>query len=481
MASLTPAAWLSLLERQLAEQQSVIQLPDDYYDGRHRMAFATAKFRQTFGALFKALADNWCPTVVDAAVDRLTIWGFRFGDTEDADTKAWDIWQANNLDAESIVAHTEAGKLGVSYVMVAPPLGDEKYPRITVEHPSQVTVAHAPGDVRQRVAALKKWQDDDGYTYANVYLPEAIYKFRSKEKRAGILAGDEGRNMVQVPGGGTNPLGVVPIIPLYNKRKMLGGGVSDLATAIPLQDAINKELADMLVASEFAAFPQRVLTGVEVPTDENGAPTSATELKAAVGRLWAFENENAKVSEFQAADLNNYVQAITLLLQHLSAQTRTPPHYLLGEIVNVSGDALVAAETGLTKRVERKHTDFSDPWEEAIRLAFKAMDEKAKSQDLNAETIWRPAEMRNEAQVWDAATKMKTVGVPQVAIWEYAGFTPKQIARFKKLKEEEPAPPDPSSMPPTPEMPLASQGTTAPRFPSSPARGAAQAEGDQSR
>jgi hypothetical protein len=456
LAPMTPGAWLTRLEAQLERQQKAIKLPDDYYDGKHRLAFATAKFRQTFGALFTALSSNWCPNVVDAAVDRLAIWGFRFGEDEAADREAWDIWQANNLDSESIVAHTEAGKLGAAYIMVAPAPNGSDYPLITVEHPAQVVVEHASGNVRQRLAALKKWRGEDGYDYAILYLPERIYKFRSKEKkRAGQST--KTRDWIARPDdpGGPNPLGVVPIIPLFNKRKLLGGGVSDLITAIPLQDAINKELADMLVASEFAAFPQRVAMGIEVPTDPStGLPTAAVQLEASIARFWAFEDKDAKIGEFSAADLNNYVTAITMLLQHLSAQTRTPPHYLLGQMVNISGDALAAAETGLTKRVERKQVDYSDAWEEALRLAFKLMSDAERATDLSAETIWKPAAMRSESQIWDAASKMREVGLPYEAIWEYAGMTPRQVARYQKLAGLPEAPPpgstSPLSKPPVP-------------------------------
>ncbi len=445
MAPLTPAAWLARLEAQLERQQRAIKQADDYYDGRHRLAFATARFRQTFGSLFTALQSNWCPGVVDAAVDRLAVQGFRFGDEDKADKEAWDIWQANNLDSESIIAHTEAVKLGAAYIMVAPVPSGGTYPQITIEHPSQVCVEYSAANVQHRLAAFKKWRGEDGYDYAVVYLPDYIHKFKSKEKkRSGQRTRTRDWVLREDDPGGRNPFGVVPIIPLFNKRKLLGGGVSDLETAIPLQDAINKELADMLVASEFAAFPQRVAMGIEVPKDPaTGLPTAAVQLEASIARFWAFEDKDARIGEFKAADLDNYVKAIAMLLQHLSAQTRTPPHYLLGQMVNISGDALVAAETGLTMRVTRKHIDFSDPWEEAMRLAFKAKEDAARAGDLGAETIWKPAAMRTEAQVWDAASKMKECGVPDVVIWEHADFSPRQIERMQRLKAEEPPEPAP--------------------------------------
>ena len=430
MPPLTPADWLARLEARLHAQQDAIQLYEDYYAGRHRLSFATYKFRQSFGNLFRAFSDNWCRTVVDAPVERLAIDGFRFGENVSED--AWGIWQSNGLDAESIMAHTEAVKNGRAYLMVAPAARDGQPPRVTVEHPSQVYVEHAPGDRRVRLAAIKKWLGEDGYHYATVYLPTSIQKWRTKEPVRGLF--NESRNWIRRPGdeGGANPVGVVPVVPLYNNPSMVTGGQSDLDPAIPLQDAINKELMDMLVASEFAAFPQRVLMGIEVPADPDNPdrPDPSFEVKASVSRLLAFENENAKIDQFQAADLKNYTEAVTLLLQHLAAQTRTPPHYLLGQIVNASGDALKAAETGLVAKVKRKQIDFADSWEEAIRLALRL---QGKTAGDTAETIWRDPEYRSEGELVDAATKLRGVGVPLEAIWQRIGATPQQVAEWKRL------------------------------------------------
>lgn len=427
----TPAAWLATLESRLSAQQQAVQVYEDYYAGRHQLAFATAKFRQTFGNLFRSFSDNWCRTVVDAPVERLAIDGFRSADRE-ANEDAWAIWQANGLDAESIMAHTEAVKCGRAYLMVSPGARDSETPRITVEHPAQVIVAHSAGDHRTREAALKKWRDEEGYEYATLYLPGAIQKWRTKEPTT--ITSTQARNWVPRPddAGGANPLGVVPIVPLYNNPSMLFGGQSDLEPAIPLQDAINKELMDMLVASEFAAFAQRVLIGVDVPDDPDnpGQPDPNFEPKASVSRLLALEDPNAKIDQFAASDLNNYVSAVTLLLQHLAAQTRTPPHYLLGQIVNASGDALKAAETGLVAKVKRKQIDFADSWEEAMRLALKL---KGRSGSESAETIWRDPEYRSEGELVDAATKLRGIGVPLEAIWERIGATPQQIEEWKTL------------------------------------------------
>lgn len=425
MADLSPAAWLTRLDAELDAQQQAIKLYEDYYDGNQRLEFATGKFREAFGPLFRTFADNWCQLVVDSAVERLAVQGFRFGDESTADENAWSIWQENNLDAESELLHLEAVKNGRAYAIVAPPQGDEA-PRITVEHPSQVVVAHAAADRRQRVAALKRWLDDSGYAMATLYLPQYILKYQSADK---VRSGSTGRtNWIPRAGSGANPLGVVPVVPFYNRPTMLQGGRSDLEPAIALQDAANKLVMDMIVASEFAAFLQRWATGVEIPKDpETGRPLNPEDWLSSPGKLWAVAASDAKFGSFSASDLSNYVTAIEMVIQHLAAQTKTPAHYLLAKMVNLSGDALKIAETGLVRRVERKHTWFGEGHEETIRLAFLAQGDTRRGKATDAETIWAKAETRSEAELADVLVKLRSIGWPVEKLAEEFGYSPQEI------------------------------------------------------
>src|SRR5262245_16354310 len=176
LAQRTPRDWLDILCARLDLQTRRVAVPEAYYNGDHPLQFATSKFKEAFGNLFSAFADNWCPIVVDAPVERLQVIGFRTGDAPEADNVAWDIWQRNGLDVESVIAHTEAGKCGTAYLLVDPNEGD---PLISVEHASQVIVAYDPGNRRQRLAALKRWHGDDGYLYATLFLPDYVFKWES--------------------------------------------------------------------------------------------------------------------------------------------------------------------------------------------------------------------------------------------------------------------------------------------------------------
>lgn len=449
--SKTPEDWVSDLSKELDAVWREISIYDDYFEGRHRLAYATERFREVFGYLFGAFADNWCPIIVQAPVERMEITGFRAGSNEPqesgnaapdlaADQDAWRIWQANNLDAGSAILHAEAIKLSQAFTLVDP-VG----PRITIEHPSQVIVRHAAGDRTKRLAALKRWLGDDGYAYANVYLPEAVVKFRS-EREAKNYGGGATRirweRRTDDPGG-VNPLGVVPVVPFYNDPTMLGKGSSDLKVALPLQDAINKFVLDMVVASEFAAVPQRAVIGWDPPRDpETDQVLPGVGAQAMIERMLTFKDPNVKLTQFQAADLGNYIKPVETLIQHLAAQTRTPPHYLLASMVNVSGDALAAAESGLVSRTKKKIRDFSESWEETMRLAFLAKGDRKRGTATDMVTIWADVERQSFAQLIDGAVKMRSgLGLPMATTLQKIGYSQQEIKTIAKQAER----PDPST------------------------------------
>jgi SPP1 Gp6-like portal protein len=430
LAQRTPDDWLAILGARLDAQATRAAVPEAYYNGDHPLQFASTKFREAFGSLFQAFADNWCEIVVDAPVERLRVIGFRQRGREGALTDAWDIWQANGLDMDSVTAHTEAGKAGTAYLLVDPNDGD---PRITVEHAAQMIVAADPGDRRRRLAALKRWQADDGRLYANVYLPEVVVKYEAETPMAFGAGQRVEWSARRDDAGGPNPLGVVPAIPLENRPTLLGGGVSDLKPAIPIQNAINKLATDLLVASEFGAFRQRVLTGIEIPRDpETGRPLGRSEIVAAMSRLWTFENPDAKVYDLNPTDLANFVRAIDMFRQDLAAQTRTPPHYLLGQVINASGDALKVAEAGLVSKCRRKILSFSDAWEAAMSLALKAGGIDAEPSDL--EVLWANPERSSLGELVDASVKKNTLGVPLEVLWLEMGYTPEQVEDMKRMR-----------------------------------------------
>jgi hypothetical protein len=398
----------------------------DYYEGRHRLAYSSQKFRNAFGGMFSAFADNWMPLVVDAVEERLNVEGFRHGDDPKGDKDAWAQWQRLGMDALSQLGHSTALELGDAYAIVW--ADDEGQPTVSMESPNDVIVAYQPGNRRKRIAALKHWVDDDG-RHITLFLLSGVYKW---------LSADGTDAWREAPGQGEpwpllNPFGIIPVVPFINRPSLDSDyGVSEFESVIPQQDAANKLLADMLVASEFIAFPQRYVTGLEIPVDDQGREKAPFEI--AVDKLLVAEDPSAKFGTLSAGDLKNYIQGVELLVQHIASQTRTPPHYFYLSGNFPSGDAIKSAETGLVAKSRRKMRFFGEAWEEVIRLCFQVVGDK-RADVTTGETIWGDPEYRSEAELADALVKRSAIGVPRQQLWEDAGYSQTQIARFHIMEE----------------------------------------------
>jgi hypothetical protein len=438
----TPLEWMKRLEKKLNADQRDLSIYNDYYEGRHPLSFVTPKFRDAFGLSFREFADNWCQVVPDAVEERLNVEGFRVGSSAAADKRAWRIWQANQLDSESQLAHTEALINGRCYILVWEDPDDPKVPAITVEHPTEMALITASGNRRRRLAALKRWVDDSGYVFGTLYLPDGLYKFQSENKvRSTTLTGT--RSWVPRQGVDAeldNPLGVVPVIPLENRPRLLGCGVSEIANVIPIQAGINKLVMDMFVAAEFAAAPQRWATGLEIPKDPlTGQPIEM--FKTMLDRFWNNPDKEGKFGAFPTADLGNFVNVIEMLVMHVASQSRTPPHYFnsfKGQFP--SGESIKSAETGLVAKTRRKMRPFGEAWEEVMRLGFLVIGDSRRARVTDSQTIWADPESRSESEHIDALLKQKAFGVPDEILWEKAGYSPLEIERMKAINAA--APPD---------------------------------------
>jgi hypothetical protein len=422
----SPEWWAERLNTRLTKRRPELDRLENYFAGKTPLAYATSRFREEFGTMLAAINDNWTQLVVSAVEERLNVEGFRLGNDETADARAWEIWQNNRLDADSQVAHTEALKLREAHIIVWKPDPD-KDPVITIEHPRNVCVELDPENRSKRLAAAKSWRDEIHGQCCTVYLPDGIYKFR--RGRSGWERREVEGEAWPIP----NEWGVVPVVPLFNRPGLLVESASEIENILSKQDMINKLMADMIVAAEYSAFRQRWATGVDIPT-QPGTNAADDDFISAVNRLWHVAAPDAKFGEFSQTDLATYVKAIEMLVQHIASQTATPPHYLLSTGVLPSGESLRAAEAPLVAKARRKQRVFGEAWEEVIRIALLMDGIPVEGQ---VSTIWSDPESRTESEHVDAVMKMKALDVPVQQLWELLGFDPQQIDRFKQMRMDD--------------------------------------------
>ncbi|GGX27001.1 phage portal protein [Streptomyces chryseus] len=448
----SPGWWLARLGKKLLDEREdrtvdgerVVGLDTlrKYAEGNPPLPYVPGIDPAEIHEWMKDARTNWTSLVIDSPTERMGVDGFRFGkakggkSAKTADEDANRIWQENSMDADSDLVHYGALSQRRAFVLVEK--GDDGRPVLTHETPRQVAVEHAQGNRRELAAGLKLWRDDwTGRTMATLWTPDSVYEFTTKSSaptfsaRTASLRQWDALTLPNSPDGVTvNSLSVVPLVPFVNRRNRRPEGFAEHEDVLSIQNRINLSLINLIAAMKYGAFRQRWAAGLEVDEDPiTGAKIQPFKLD--IKSLWTTDDTEVKFGEFASTDLKPYIAAVESGVQDLAAISRTPPHYLLGQVVNVSGDALKAAETGLVSKVRDRQRNFGESWENVMRLSFKVLGDDARATAYDAETLWADPESRSISELADAAVKKDAAGVPWRQRMEDMGYTPTQIDRME--------------------------------------------------
>lgn len=435
------AETLARLQAQLTRAQRPLKLLNAYYDGEQRveqLGLAVPPELRRFLTIV-----NWPGTYVDAIEERLDVEGFRLPGQVGNDKDLWRVWQENDLDEESQMAHLDSLALARSFVTVGagdtPDVEDGEdgadrdsaTPLVTVESPREMTVELSPRT--RRVAAAVKVYQDGLTTRATLYLPN----FTIWLERVNARWQEEDRD--------DHDLGVVPVVPLVNRPRTADRfGVSEMKRVISLTDAAARALTNAQLATEIMAIPQRYVLGASKGdfVDKDGNQLPAWE--AYFGAIWALLNKDAKVGQFTAADLSNFKTIVDHYASLVAGVTGLPMRYLGQSTTNPpSADGIRADESRLIKTCERVQRSRGGSWERVMRLVRRILDGKWDPALASMETIWRDPATPTRAQSADAAVKLYAAPpgqrpiVPLRQTRESLGFSQVQIDRMEEEDEKD--------------------------------------------
>jgi hypothetical protein len=400
-----------------------------YYNGDHDLKFATEKFENTFGTLFREFALNLCPVICDAVRDKLRVTGFSLDAGMQAASPAASraIWHRNRMGTRAGEIHKEALKNGDAYAIVWPNARGEAV--IYPNKAANMTVVYDEDSPGRIVWAAKVWRTADKRIRLNLLYADRIEKYISKAEAEGSLpdAGGFaliGNPMSQAPspkspatkletvdiGPGTvpNPFGVVPVFHFANNADLGTHGRSELEAAIPVQDGLNKSVLDMLVAMEFAAYRQRWAAGIEVEYDLDGKPVRP--FTAGAETLWIAGNPNAKFGDFDTAQLDQFLKVKDSFRLDMASVTGTPLHYFLQTAGNFpSGESLKKAETRFLAKVRDRQESFGQVWADAMAFALIV---EGRSGDARLITEWEDPAPMAEREFLENILLKKQIGLP---------------------------------------------------------------------
>lgn len=415
-----------------------------YYDGDHDLSFATEKFENAFGALFRAFSLNMCPAVCDAVRDKLRVTGFRVEAGDEKISEAtWKLWQDNRMGKRAGEIHREAMISGDAYAIVW--VDPDKRTTIYPNRAGSCTVVYDEETPGKILWAAKYWltrpdAKGDKRARLNLFYPDRIEKYISVKKVDGSLP-DQPKDWAEYEDDGgaevKNPYGVVPVFHFGNNADIGSFGKSEISQVIPVQDALNKSVLDMLVAMEFAAFRQRWASGIEIEYDDDGK--AKAPFTAGVERLWVSENPEVKFGDFEAANLEQFLKVKDGFRVDVATVSGTPLHYfmLTGASFPQSGISIEKLESRFLAKVRDRMESFGQVWEDLMSFALRI---DGKQKDIRLFTEWQdPAPLSEKEQLENILIK-KEIGISDRQALVEAGYGEEDIdameeAAAKKLED----------------------------------------------
>ena len=408
-----------------------------YAQGWQDSVYVPKGARQEYRWLIKRAKVNILPLVITVVAQSLFVDGYR-PERSDENAKAWEYWQANRMDGRQHGLHRAVLKYGVAYTLVLPGrLADRSMPVITPKSPRRLTAFYEdPVDDEWPLYAVEVKAENvaPGKQRNVVHLYDDTSRYR--------LAGDPNRKdklrlADEDDAVAKHGLGVCPVVRYLNGDDLDGDDCvrGEVEPLFDMQDQLNSTTFGRMMAEQFAAFRQRYVSGM-VAEDEEGRPQAP--FAAAVDRLWVAEDADTKFGEFEQTDLSGYLKSIEETIRHIATVSQTPPHHLLGQMTNLSADALNSARDGLNSKVAERKSTLGESHEQTLRLSALADGDVGGWRDTAAQIVWRDTEARSLAQTVDALGKLvQMLGVPPEVLWErIPNVTQQDVERWKAAAEK---------------------------------------------
>lgn len=370
----------------------------------------------------------WGDLVVSSIAQTLYVEGYRRPD-EPNDATGWDIWQANGMDGRQVAQNRSTLGYGTSYGTVLPgrTLSGDPMPVMRGFSPREmIAVYEDPAVDRWPVYAMRVRRRKGRYR-VEVFDREARY----------TLDMDTTGGRPQLLSVELHMLGTCPVVRFTNRVDLEGRATGEIEPIVPVLGKIDQTSFDRLVVQRFASWVVRTIAGLDVQAtaEANNVSQDRVQMILRANDLLTARDPDTKFGSLPATPLDGFIKAHEADLTTLAAVSQTPAFELMGQMANLSAEALAAAKSSQTaKSDERKHT-LGETYEQWIRLACHAAGDSAGAGDFKAQVRWGDTTIRSLAQAVDAFGKAFTMlGYPAELLWEkIPGFTKTDVDEAKDL------------------------------------------------
>lgn len=414
-------------------KQPRIALFERYYNGDHPLNFSSEKFTTEFAQRLQNFRDNLCKTVVKAPSDRLEVVGFGSDKNSDVFKESWAAWDYSGMPRLAKRIHRGAFKIGDAFAIVW--ADDAGKARIYPQNARNCTVFYNDETGKVEFGA-KLWRGLDNHVYLTLYFVDRIEKYITRNAQSGgnipaTAAAFVQRSITGEPWPLPNEVG--DTCPMFH----FGLEDSILCDVIPINDALNKSLADLLVSSESNSIRQRWSSGISYETDpETGKQIIPFEKFAP----WVATNDpEGKFGSFDDAVLEQNLKVANDFRNEIAAVAGIPQYYFRLEGGSLpSGEALRKAESRFTSLIKDAQNDFGGTWAEVMRFVLR-LDGTGDDAAAGIATQWTPADPMSANETADLVQKKKTIGISETQAMIELGYSDADIIKMQQENSDKAA------------------------------------------
>ena len=162
-------------------------------------------------------------------------------------------------------------------------------------------------------------------------------------------------------------------------------------------------------------------------------------LKVFPGCWISTPNPEASTTVLAVADIAKMLDSLDSWIIKLAQITDTPISRFQMTRAIAAEDTQKQQEAVLLAKVRNRQTLFGNSWEDCMVMAAKIAKKNGEvvPEGTGLDTLWEPAETRDEKAFREAMMLESQMGVPQEMLWEKLGYDADEIARMKAMKSEE--------------------------------------------
>jgi hypothetical protein len=453
----------SMYDTLKADRSNYFDQSYNYYMGDQTHPYAPHETTEQILDLQERSITNWMPLLVGLPVQVSYVDGYRRGTyglgREPKPATADDIaagkdpkrfsaeyacWQRNRMDARQATIYRAALMYGHSFACVnnLHPSGDVKIEVLGTRH----TVAFFDdpvNDIRPKIVLTVRSYARDEKTPGLAIVWDDTHRYE--------LNIDEEGKFSQRNDPAAHGLGQCPVVRYTagaaDDEGRAMGVIND--TMITLQTRVNQAAFSTNITADFGAFKVRTAAGLQVlykvdPVtgeallDAGGNPIPEP-IAVSQAKMLISDDPQTKFGQLDETPLDGYLKLEDQTVKNLAAVAQFPLHALIGNVSNLSAEALNALEAQFMRNMRFLQTSWGESHEELFRLIAEALADDEGANAYGGEVRWRDMESKAFGATMDGLGKAADMlQMPKRALWaRMPGITSGDLADMEALHEAE--------------------------------------------